>query len=88
MTNAYNPPAGPGAYRTLSALVLALLATPGGLLDQVGLASPWPITRTQWSWFANLLNYGVVGGFFLLAAESEHRQQHRGPLRAHDAGDQ
>ena len=47
-------------------LVLALLATPGGLLDQVGLASPWPITRTQWSWFANLLNYGVVGGFFVL----------------------
>ena len=47
-------------------LLLALLATPGGLLDQAGLASPWPITRSQWSWFANLLNYGVVGGFFVL----------------------
>ena len=55
-------------------LVLALLATPGGLLDQVGLASPWPITRTQWSWFANLLNYGVVGGFFLLEFQWRQRR--------------
>ena len=55
-------------------LVLAVLATPGGLLDQVGLASPWPITRTQWSWFANLLNYGVVGGFFLLEFQWRQRR--------------
>lgn len=47
-------------------LLLALLATPGGLLDSVGIASPWPITREQWSWIANLLGYGVVGGFFAL----------------------
>lgn len=46
-------------------LVLALVASPGGLLESLGVAPPFTITRTQWSWFANLLNYGVVGGFFV-----------------------
>ncbi|NYZ61194.1 ketosynthase [Luteimonas sp. SJ-16] len=47
-------------------LLLAMLASPAGLLESVGLASPWPITWEQWSWCANLLNYGVIGGFFLV----------------------
>ena len=47
-------------------LALALVASPGGLLESVGLRSPWPITREQWSLFANLLNYGVIGGFFVI----------------------
>lgn len=46
-------------------LALALVASPGGLLQSLGVAPPLTITRTQWSWFANLLNYGVVGGFFI-----------------------
>lgn len=46
-------------------LVLALIATPGGLLDSVGITAPVTITRTQWSWFANLCTYGIVGGFFI-----------------------
>src|SRR5690606_25549824 len=50
----------------LANLVLALLASPGGLLAQAGIAPPWPITHAQWSWCANLLGYGVVGGFFVL----------------------
>lgn len=50
----------------LANLVLALLASPGGLLAQAGVAPPWPITHEQWSWFANVLNYGIVGGFFVL----------------------
>lgn len=45
-------------------LVLALLATPGGLLDRMGHAAPWPITPEQWSWFANLATWGLVGGLF------------------------
>ncbi len=45
-------------------LLLAMIASPGGLLESLGLRSPWPITREQWSLFANLLNYGVIGGFF------------------------
>ncbi len=45
-------------------LALALLASPGGLLESLGLRSPWPITPEQWSWIANILTYGVIGGFF------------------------
>lgn len=52
------------ALATLN-LALALLAVPDGLLATLGLASPLPIGRTQWSWFANICNYGVVGGFFI-----------------------
>ncbi|TYT26814.1 ketosynthase [Luteimonas viscosa] len=62
----------------LANLVLALLASPGGLLAQVGIAPPWPITHEQWSWLANLLTYGVVGGFFVL--EFQWRR-HRFPER-------
>ena len=47
-------------------LLLAMLASPAGLLESVGVASPLPITWEQWSWCANLLNYGVIGGFFLI----------------------
>lgn len=47
-------------------LVLAALAVPGGLLVSFGVAPPWPVTEAQWSWFANGLNYGLVGGFFML----------------------
>jgi uncharacterized membrane protein len=46
-------------------LVLALIATPDGLLASLGVEPPLAITRSQWSWFANLLNYGIVGGFFV-----------------------
>lgn len=64
----------------LANLVLALLASPGGLLAQAGIASPWPITQAQWSWFANGLNYGIVGGFFVL--EFQYRKR-RFPGRYH-----
>ncbi|HRN62092.1 MAG TPA: ketosynthase [Luteimonas sp.] len=70
--------AGVLALLGLANLVLALLASPGGLLAQAGIASPWPVTHTQWSWFANLLNYGLVGGFFVL--EFQYRR-HRFPGR-------
>jgi uncharacterized membrane protein len=46
-------------------LGLALVAAPGGLLASVGALPPFTITREQWSWFANLANYGIVGGFFV-----------------------
>lgn len=47
-------------------LGLAMMATPAGLLMRAGIAPPWPISDTQWSWFANWLNYGLVGGVFAL----------------------
>lgn len=62
-------------------LTLAMLAVPDGLLASVGIASPLPVTRAQWSWCANLLNYGVVAGFFL--AEFRYRQR-RFPGRYHN----
>ena len=58
----------------LANLVLALLAEPGGLLAQAGVASPYPITHEQWSWFANLLNYGLVGGLFALEFQWRRRR--------------
>jgi uncharacterized membrane protein len=48
----------------LANLLLALLVVPGGGLAQLGIAAPWSIPRAQWSWFANGLNYGLLGGLF------------------------
>ena len=45
-------------------LLLALCAVPGGVLAQLGHVPPFTVSNAQWSWFANLLNYGIVGGFF------------------------
>lgn len=46
-------------------LVLALIAVPRGLLASVGVMPPLTVTDAQWSWFANLLNYGLMGGLFV-----------------------
>lgn len=46
--------------------LLALIAVPGGLLHSIGIVPPVAVSRVQWSWFANLLDYGIVGGFFVL----------------------
>ncbi|MCW0425948.1 hypothetical protein NB713_003891 [Xanthomonas sacchari] len=50
---------------TLLNLLLALCAQPSGVLAQLGLASPLPISDARASLFANLLGYGVIGGFFV-----------------------
>lgn len=50
----------------LANLVLAMVAEPGGLLSGLGLRAPLTITREQWSLFANILTYGIVGGFFAI----------------------
>lgn len=65
----------------LANLGLAMVAEPGGLLSSLGLRAPVTITREQWSLFANILNYGIVGGFF--AVEFAYRK-HRFPGR-HDS---
>ena len=65
-------------------LLLALLATPGGLLDQAGIAAPWPITPAQWSWFANLATWGIVGGLFVIEYPIRKR---RFPNRYRNFGD-
>lgn len=50
---------------TLVNLMLALIAVPGGILAQFGMAAPVTVTNAQWSLIANIANYGVLGGFML-----------------------
>lgn len=45
--------------------VLALIAVPDGVLARLGRTAPVTIGQEEWSLFANLLNYGIVGGFFV-----------------------
>ncbi|MFT4247253.1 MAG: hypothetical protein QM581_04320 [Pseudomonas sp.] len=55
-------------------LVLALIAAPDGVLWTLGLQPRWAISHAQWSWFANLACWGLIGGF--AAAEYAIRQRH------------
>jgi len=55
-------------------LALAMIASPDGLLAGLGLQPPLTITRTQWSWFANLFNYGFIAAFFVLEFQLRKRR--------------
>lgn len=55
-------------------LALAMIATPDGLLAGLGLRSPVTVTRTQWSWFANLVNYGFIVAFFIVEFQVRKRR--------------
>lgn len=55
-------------------LLLACCAIPDGILATAGIMPPVTVTKTQWSWFANILNYGVIGAFFVL--EFFYRERH------------
>lgn len=46
-------------------LALALGAAPGGLLLAAGIEPPVRVPREVWSAFANLLNYLIIGAFFV-----------------------
>lgn len=66
-------------------LVLALLAEPDGILAAFGIATPWTISHAQWSWFANLACWGLLGGFAALEYQVRMRRFDDHPYR--DAGD-
>jgi uncharacterized membrane protein len=51
---------------------LALLAVPGGLLVRLGVVPVFPVAEAAWSWFANIGDYAVIGGFML--AEYAYRR--------------
>jgi uncharacterized membrane protein len=53
------------ALMTLLNLTLALIAVPDGVLAQFGIHAPMTVTNAQWSWIANVANYGAMGGFML-----------------------
>ncbi|WP_460732422.1 COG4648 family protein [Lysobacter tyrosinilyticus] len=46
--------------------VLALCEVPGGVLARLGHPPAWGIAREHGSLLANVVNYGVVGGFFVV----------------------
>lgn len=64
--------------------VLGVCAVPGGLLAQLGHRSPWPVGDASASLFANLLAWGVIGGFFvgeyLLRAHWFPQRPYRNPV--------
>jgi uncharacterized membrane protein len=62
-------------------LLLALFATPGGLLEAAGLAPTWAVPIETWSLFANLLNYLVVGLFFVVEWIYRRRRFPQQPYR-------
>jgi len=66
-----------GSLAVINAL-LAFAAVPGGVADRLDLLPPgpppaWAVPREHWSLIANLLNYGVVGGFFIGEYALRHR---------------
>ena len=46
-------------------LVLAMSAVPDGLLAAFGHQPRWPLSHAQWSWWANVADWGLIGGFFV-----------------------
>lgn len=62
-------------------LALALCATPGGLLARLGMRPPLAVADAHGSLFANLLVYGVVGGFFLAEYALRRRRFPQRPYR-------
>ena len=61
------------AMMTLVNLTLALIAVPDGVLAQFGIVAPVTVTHAQWSWIANIANYGVMGGFMLIEFQLRKR---------------
>ena len=58
---------------TVVNLTLALIAVPDGVLAQSGIVAPVTVTHAQWSWIANIGNYGVMGGFMLVEFQLRKR---------------
>ena len=52
-------------FLSIANAVLALIAVPDGLLMRLGYPPVVAVSQGAWSWFANLLNHGIVGGFFI-----------------------
>lgn len=50
---------------TVSNAVLALIAVPDGVLVRLGHPPLLAVSQLTWSWFAHLLDYGIIGGFMV-----------------------
>ncbi len=62
-------------------LLLALIAVPNGVFARFGIAAPITLTQAQWSLFANVFNYGIVGGFMLIEFQWRKRVFTERPYR-------
>ncbi|MCM2336217.1 MAG: hypothetical protein NDI66_05485, partial [Pseudomonas sp.] len=63
------------ALVSLANATLALLAVPDGVLARLGHPpGALAIAQTQWSLWANLVNYGVVALFFVAEFAFRHRR--------------
>lgn len=62
-------------------LLLALCAVPDGVLAQLGHVPPFSVSNAQWSLFANVLNYGIVGAFFVIEYQLRKRRFPQRPYR-------
>lgn len=54
------------AVLAVANLLLGVVAVPDGLLARLGHPPVVAVPQVGWSWFANLLNYGIVGGVFVV----------------------
>lgn len=54
------------AVLALANLTLALVAVPNGILASFGVRAPLVVTSAQWSWLANVFDWGIIGSFFVL----------------------
>jgi uncharacterized membrane protein len=54
------------ALLALASLLLALCATPNGILLLLGVQPPVSVPQEAWSLFANVLEYALVAGFFVI----------------------
>src|SRR5690606_33016828 len=45
--------------------VLAMIAVPDGLLVRLGQPPLVSVSQQTWSWFANVLDCGIIGAFFI-----------------------
>lgn len=62
-------------------LVLAAVVTPEGLLLAAGYAPPFTVSQHTWSWFANVVGYLLVAGFFLIEYAYRRRRFPQQPYR-------
>ncbi|MFP7723405.1 ketosynthase [Lysobacter sp. A3-1-A15] len=69
------------ALLTVANGVLALVVVPDGVFATLGMASPWPVSQEAGSLFANILNYGVLGVFFIGEYVLRHRLFRDRPYR-------
>jgi uncharacterized membrane protein len=65
----------------LLSLTLALVAEPNGILLMSGIQPPFTVSIETWSLFANLLNYAIAVGFFLVEYVYRRRRFPQQPYR-------